>query len=174
MDAWQRDDRLHLALDRNRFTVTFFEGPAMHVATRTRGQRTSAYLAVPVIAVISAVAVVMAASGAQAATQVPLGTADSFVVLAGSTVTNTGPTTLNRDIGVFPGSEIVDLGTITLNGTNHADNAVTQGAKTDLVTAYNDAAGQAPLAVPVDLGGLTLAAGAYASGSALALTGTLT
>lgn len=146
----------------------------MHASTRTRGPRTAARLVAPVIAVVSAVAVTLVASGAQAATVVSLGTADSFVVLAGTTVTNTGPTTLNGDIGLFPGSEIAGLGTITLNGTNHAGDTVTQGAKTDLVAAYDAAAGQSPVAVAVELGGLTLPAGAYTSGGALGLTGTLT
>ena len=147
----------------------------MHATTLpTARPRLAARLAVPVIAAVSAVAVVVAASGAQAATVVPLGTADSFVVLAGETVTNTGPTTLNGDLGLFPGSSITGLDTITLNGTNHAGDAVTQGAKTDLVVAYDNAAGQPPTAVGVELGGLTLAAGTYASGGALNLTGTLT
>ena len=33
---------------------------------------------------------------------------------------------------------------MTINGTNHAGDAVTQGAKNDLVTAYNTAAGEGP------------------------------
>lgn len=146
----------------------------MHASTRTTNPRIAARFAAPAIAMVSAVAVVLVASGAQAATAVSLGTADSFVVLAGTTVTNTGPTTLNGDIGLFPGSAIEDLGTITLNGTNHDGDTVTQTAKTDLVAAYDAAAGQTPVAVDVELGGLTLPAGAYTSGGALGLTGTLT
>lgn len=146
----------------------------MRLSTTTSRRRTAARVAVPAIAVLTAVSVALVAGGAQAATPVPLATADAFVVLAGSTITNTGPTTLNGDIGLFPGSAIEDLGTITLNGTNHAGDTVTQGAKTDLVAAYDNAAGQTPVAVSVELGGLVLPAGAYASGGALALTGTLT
>ena len=37
-----------------------------------------------------------------AASAVPLGTADSFGILAGSGITNTGATTVNGDIGTFP------------------------------------------------------------------------
>ncbi len=49
---------------------------------------------------------------------------------------------------------------MTITGTNHGGDAVTQGAKTDLVTAYNTAAGEGPTtAVAADLGGQTLTAG---------------
>ena len=71
-------------------------------------------------------------SAAQAVSSVGLGTADSFVVLAGAGVSNTGPTTLNGDLGSFPTTTITGLGTVTLNGTNHAGDALTQSAKVTL------------------------------------------
>ncbi len=64
---------------------------------------------------------------------------------------------------------------MTITGTNHAGDAVTQGAKNDLVTGYNTAAGESPrTAVPADLGGQTLNPGTYNSASSLGLTGTVT
>ena len=54
----------------------------------------------------------------------PLGTAKSFVVLAGSGVTNTGKTTLNGDLGTFPTKAITGLSTVTLNGKNQAGDAL--------------------------------------------------
>ena len=112
---------------------------------------------------------------AAAVTAVPLGTTDSFAVLAGSGITSTGPTTVNGDLGTYPTTTITETPTITVNGTNHAGDAVTQGAKTDLVTAYNTAASETPAApIAADLGGQTLAPGVYNSASSVGLTGTLT
>jgi hypothetical protein len=126
-------------------------------------------------ATVLGASVLLAASAAFAAQgPVGLGTADSFAVLAGSGITNTGPTTINGDVGTFPTPSETGFGSVTLTGTNHAGDAVTQGAKNDLVTAYNDAAGRTPVTnVPVELGGSTLQAGVYKSGS-FGLTGTLT
>ncbi len=113
------------------------------------------------------------ASAAQA--PVGLGTASSFAVLAGLTVTNTGPTTIRGNLGVSPGTAVTGFppGTVT-NGTIHAANAVALQAQSDLTIAYNDASGRAPTAtVSADLDGQTLTSGVY-SGPTLALTGTLT
>jgi hypothetical protein len=110
-----------------------------------------------------------------AATAVPLGTADSFAVLAGAGITNTGPTTVTGDLGTFPTTSMTGIASITVNGANHAGDSVTQGAKTDLITAYNTAAGEGPInPIAADLGGLTLAPGVYNSASSVGLTGTLT
>jgi hypothetical protein len=116
-------------------------------------------------------------AGTALAAQPPvgLGTADSYAVLAGQTVTNTGPSTVNGDLGVTPGAAITGFPPGTVNGTIHAADAVALQAQSDLTTAYNDAAGRTPpAAVPADLGGLTLTGGVYKSASALQLTGALT
>lgn len=55
-----------------------------------------------------------------------LGTASQFTVLAGSGITNTGPTTIAGDIGTFPTTSQTGFNTITLSGANHAGDAVTQ------------------------------------------------
>lgn len=105
---------------------------------------------------------------------VGLGTAGSFAVLGGSTVTNTGPTTINGDLGLSPGPSVTGFPPGTVNGTIHVSDAVAQQAKTDLQTAYNDASGRSPAtAVATELGGSTLGAGIYGSAT-LGLTGTLT
>jgi hypothetical protein len=111
-------------------------------------------------------------------TTVNLGSTRDFAVLAGSGITVAGAvnsSTINGDIGTFPTTSISGLENVTLNGVNHAGDAVTQNAKDDLVIAYDDAAGRTPVTTVVGdiLGGLSLTSGVY-GGGALDLTGTLT
>ena len=109
------------------------------------------------------------------ATAPSLGTAQSFAVLGGSTVTNTGPTTLTGDLGVSPGSAVTGFPPGTITGTTHADDAVAIQAQADNQTAYNDAAGEScGTPISTDLGGLTLVPGVYCFSSSAQLTGTLT
>jgi hypothetical protein len=117
----------------------------------------------------------LAGSAAAAQPPVGLGTAASFVVLAGSTVTNTGPSVVNGDLGVSPGTAVTGFPPGTVNGTVHAADAVASQAQTDTTTAYNDAAGRTPaVSVSGDLGGSMLTAGVYKSSSSLGLTGDVT
>lgn len=108
---------------------------------------------------------------------VGLGTAEPFAVLAGSTITNTGPSVINGDLGLDPGTEVTGFPPGTVNGARHVNNAVARQAKVDLVTAYNDAAGRPFTAtLPPDVGGRILTPGVYRTGSvpSLGLTGPLT
>ena len=117
------------------------------------------------------------AGGAQAAQPtVGLGTAASFAVLAGTGITNTGPTTITGDVGTYPTPAETGFGSVTLHGTNHAGDAVALQAKTDLTTAYNSAAGRTPVStVGTELGGQTLTPGVYDSAAGtFGITGTLT
>ena len=120
---------------------------------RLRDRRTLALAALTI-----GLAPVFAAS-AQAASPVPLGTADSFALLAGSTITNTGATTITGDIGLCctgvatsgfgPGANQVNqTGGAQYVGTGSA--AAT--AEDDLDIAYANAAGRAVTrTLPVDL-----------------------
>lgn len=110
------------------------------------------------------------------ATTIDLGTADSFAVLGGSTVTNTGSSVLFGNLGVSPGTAITGFPPGTVNGTTYAGGAVAAQAQTDLTTAYNSAAGQScgTTLTGKDLGGLTLTSGVYCFASSAQLTGTLT
>ncbi len=112
--------------------------------------------------------------GALAATQPRLGTAASFAVLAGAGITNTGTTTITGDVGTFPTTSETGFASVTIAGTNHAGDAVTQGAKNDLVQAYTDAANQTPCTPLGTLTGQNLTPGTYCFSSSAALTGPLT
>ncbi len=116
--------------------------------------------------------------------KVDLGTASSFGVLAGSTITNTGPTTIDGtaggDIGLDPGDDptiatFPGQEDITTTGTVHLFDGVASSAKDDLLIAYNDAAGRVTTeTISGDLAGRTLTPGVYTSGSSIGLSGTLT
>ena len=103
---------------------------------------------------------------------VALGKAINFAVLAGSTVTNTGLSKVNRDLGVSPGTAVTGFPPGTVSGTIHAGDPAAALAKLDLTIAYNDAAGRkvAPISVAGNLGGLTLVPGLYKSTSSLAIS----
>jgi serine protease AprX len=104
-----------------------------------------------------------------------LGTAESFAVLAATTVTNTGPSTINGNLGLSPGTAVTGFGPGTVNGTTYAADAIALKAQADLTIAYDDAAARTPpVSAPADLGGLTLSPGVYQNASSLGLTGTLT
>jgi len=114
---------------------------------------------------------------------VDLGSAADFAALGASTVTNTGPTHLDGNIGVWTGTAITGFfgtnendGPGTFSGTSHQGDPVAQQAQADALVAYNDLAGLAMTQnqTGIDLGGLTLAPGVYTFNTSAALTGTLT
>jgi hypothetical protein len=114
----------------------------------------------------------------KAQTPVPLGTAGSFAVLAGSTVTSTGNTVVNGNLGVSPGSAVTGFGPgIVINGATYIGVGSLAGtAQGDLTAAYNNAAGRAcpgPV-LPGDIGGTTLLPGVYCNSSSVGITGTVT
>ena len=104
----------------------------------------------------------------------------TFAVLAGSTITNTGTTTINGsaggDVGLFPGTVFTGQETVSVSGTVHLADNVANAAKADLVTAYDDAAGRLPVTrIPTELGGTILTPGVYDSADGtFQITGTLT
>lgn len=137
----------------------------------------------PVVAVMAIIAAMLLPTLSVAAVQstVNLGSTASFAVLAGSAITNTGATgiegTAGADIGLSPGSAYTGGETVTLTGgAVHIGDAVALTAKNDLVIAYNDAVGRAPvLRIPTELGGTTLTPGVYDSADGtFQITGTLT
>jgi LPXTG-motif cell wall-anchored protein len=123
-----------------------------------------------------AAGLVLSGTSSAAAAEVPveLGDAESYAVLAGSTVANTGSSVLEGDLGLSPGTAITGFPPGQVDGDTHVNDTEASNAKDDLVTAYDDAAGRTTTeTIVADLGGQTLVPGVYAGG-ALAVTGTLT
>lgn len=151
---------------------------------------------------ISISAVVLAVAFAlvlqiKAATAVNLGSADNFAVLAGSAITATTPSVVTGDVGLSPsaGTSYTGLTTAMVTGTIYAVDAtgpagasgnnatLVNAAKSALVSAYIDAAGQTLPSVTTvtesttnsfNITGTTLAPGIYKSPSTMGITGTLT
>lgn len=120
---------------------------------------------------------VLAASPVSAQTAPSLGSAQSFAVLAGSTVTNTGPSVITGDLGVSPGTAVTGFPPgVVVNGSIHSADAVAAAAQSSVTTAYNSLESQActQMLTGQDLGGLTLTPGVYCFTSSAQLTGTLT
>lgn len=111
---------------------------------------------------------------------VPLGTTSTFAVLAGTTVTNTGATTISGDagcdVGIFPGTDYTGQETVTSDGVLHLADEVAGVAQGDLTTAYDNAAGRTPIqTISSELGGTTLKPGVYNStDGSFQITGILT
>jgi cytoskeletal protein CcmA (bactofilin family) len=96
----------------------------------------------------------------------------TFEILAGSTVTNTGATSVTGDLGVSPGTAVTGFPPGVLVGTLHAGDPIAAQAQLALTAAFNDAAGRSVGAIGAfgNLGGLTLAPGIYKSTSSLEIS----
>ena len=107
--------------------------------------------------------------------QAQLGSAGMFGVLGASAVTNTGPTVIDGDLGVYPGTSITGFPPGIVNGTIYDGNAVAMQAQADALAAYNFFAGLSSNEnlTGQNLGGLTLTPGVYNFDSSAQLTGEL-
>ena len=108
------------------------------------------------------------------ASGVPLGSAANFKSLAGSTVTNTGATTIaGGNLGLSPGSAVTGFppGIMVAPAVMHVTDSTAAQAQVDLTTAYNYAAGLPGAAVlPGDMSGLTFTPGLYKTSSTVMLS----
>jgi Ice-binding-like len=109
--------------------------------------------------------VALPASAQGASAPVPLGAADSFVVLAHTTITNTGASMLDGDIGLTPGSSITGMPPLVLHGASHVGDTVAGDAQKALGAAFDNVAARKPATpIPNELGGSSLTPGVYSSG----------
>ena len=104
-----------------------------------------------------------------------LGTASTYAVLGGTSVTNTGSSIISGNIGVNPGTSFTGMPPLVQSsGTINTANAAALQAQSDLTAAFLVAAGLTPFTnITGDLGGQTLVSGVY-RGGAIGLTGTVT
>lgn len=116
-------------------------------------------------------------ASALAATSPTLGTAGTYSVLAGETVTNTGPTIMPGNLGVSPGSAVTGFppGVIGPPGTLHSADANAAQAQADSTAAFTslDQACDTTYPGTKDLVGEDLVPGVYCA-DAFELSGELT
>lgn len=110
------------------------------------------------------------------ATFVDLGAAETYSVLGGTSVANTGTgTVLAGDLGLSPAGTITGFPPGTLNGTIHDKDEHAEIAQADRAEAYAAAAGQASTTTFAgDQAGATFHPGVHTSAAAFANTGTMT
>jgi hypothetical protein len=127
------------------------------------------------ITALGAGALVLVGSVPASAASIGLGEASSFSVLAGSTVTNTGPSVISGDVGVTPGLAVVGFPPATQLGTSMIYSGAPAGTpQLDLTTGYNVAAGAISTQVPTELGNTAPAPGVYSTvDGTLGITGDL-
>jgi hypothetical protein len=127
---------------------------------------------------VGALTLAFAATPAWSATAPNLGTAAAASVFAGSTVTNTGPTTLSGNVDVYPGTAVTGFPPGLFGGTQYVGGPTggpANVAANDVTNAYLQVQAAPTTAVMnADLGGQSLTPGVYSASSGLSLTGTLT
>jgi hypothetical protein len=128
------------------------------------------------LAVLLAVMILAPTTRVAAQPRVKVGTAYWYSVLAGTTITNAGTSTINGNVGLFPGTAFTGQEGASVNGDIKLAKAAALVAKNDLVAAYNDAdERQNVTRIPTELGGTTLTPGTYDSASGtFEITGNLT
>lgn len=97
----------------------------------------------------------------------------NLAVLAGTSVTNTGATSITGDLGLSPGTSVDGFPPGEFTGALHVNDAIANQAQLDLTDAYNDAAGRTSTDIVTlsgNIGGLTLTPGLYKSTSSLAIS----
>ncbi len=105
-----------------------------------------------------------------------LGTAATYGIMATLAITNTGPSVINGDVSLDPGTSLTGFPPGVINGTYNNNNAASFQARQDLLAAYNYYKNLPPgvtISAGADLGALYPASsggippGTYTSGSTM-------
>ena len=105
---------------------------------------------------------------------VDVGSCIDFAVVAGATITNSGFTVLNGDLGLSPGTAVTGFPVGEVVGTVHVTDSAASSCMADLALAITDANGRpADATMNGELGGMTLPPGVYKSDGGFAITNTL-
>jgi hypothetical protein len=101
-----------------------------------------------------------------------LGSVGTFAVMATASITSTGPTQINGDVGLNPGSA-QGIPPAQVNGTIHVDDQAIITAQADLLAAYNDAVSRSvnSVSLPGNMGGLTFTPGLYTNSTSVLISG---
>lgn len=126
------------------------------------------FIGLAVLAVVIVVAALIPTLTTAGGPTVRQGTTSTYGVLAATTITNTGATTMSgtagADVGLSPGTSYTGNTTVTRSGVDHIADGAALIAQNDLVTAYNDLLAPAPTTLTNgDLGGQTIKQGVYAT-----------
>jgi len=105
---------------------------------------------------------------------IDLGCAEPFAILAGSTITSTGLSIINGDVGLSAGTALEGFPPGIINGVLEITTPKAADAKLCLTSAFKDGQGRDlnPISLPGQLGGLTLAPGLYSNSSTSGISGT--
>ena len=107
---------------------------------------------------------------------VPLGSASTYGIMSTSAITSTGPTLINGNVALSPGTS-QGIPPPQVNGVIHVNDAAAAQAKADLLVAYNylkalpPGVGPNSLGGGADLSGKTLPPGTYTSATTILIGG---
>jgi hypothetical protein len=107
-----------------------------------------------------------------------LGAAGNYVLLANTTITNTGLSIITGNIGLYPGTSITGFPPGISFGTVDINNSAASNAQAELIFAYNQAASLVPntilsAAIYTTTSNQILTPGIYSIGTALQINGNL-
>ncbi len=155
-----------------KFQLPSDDSVAVSRRSAVRGRRRTFRAGLLLLGSLSSLLFASSALGATAT--VGLGSAASFSVLAGSAVTNTGPTTMFGDLGLYPGTAVT--GEPHVLGQTYVNDQVAIEAKNALTTAYTNAETRpAGGSAGTQLAGQEFSSGVYdASESLLLSSGSVT